>query len=208
MIPASMSAAPRHRLFRQAALDRLSVSEALDTLMTVTGPRSWIALAAIGLLLAAALAWAIGGRLRVDVAADGRCVRQGADPLEAVLFAGARDARQLAVGATALVLPEIYDQAEYGSMTGTVASVGAAVASRDEIRAVLGEQMPAAPGPLVAVRVRLTPAPGTPSGVRWSSSSGPDTAIPSGIACTANVVVAERRPITLVVPALQRVFGS
>lgn len=284
-----MPSDPHHRLFRQAALERLTAPEALDTVMTVTGPRSWIALAAVGLLLAAGLTWGIGGRLRVEVAADGACVRgrpvhivapadgrivallvaehatvaQGqpvarvqsaspsggapvvndvpspqagriaavevrdgdhvdagralfnlelADPLEAVVFVDARAARQVAVAAPALVLPAIYDRAEYGYINGAVAAVGTVPASRDAMRAALGDERLAerlaAGGPVVAVRVRLTPAPGNPSTVRWSSSSGPETSIPSGIACTATVIVAERRPITLVVPALQRVFGS
>jgi pyruvate/2-oxoglutarate dehydrogenase complex dihydrolipoamide acyltransferase (E2) component len=279
---------PRHRLFRQAALERLAAPEALDTVMAVTGPRSWIALAAVGLLLAAALTWGIGGRLRVEVTADGACVRgrpihivapavgqivellvtehatvtrgqpvarvQSAspsgggtvvsdvpspydgriaavearvgdhvepgralfnlelgDPLEAVIFVDARAARQVAVAAPALVLPGIYDRAEYGYINGAVTAVGAIPASRDAMRAALGDERLAerlaAGGPVVAVRVRLTPA-ANPSGVRWSSSSGPETAMPSGIPCTASVIVAERRPITLVVPALQRAFGS
>lgn len=272
------------RLFRKAALERLTAPEALDSVMTVTGSRSWIALAAVGLLLAGVFAWGIGGRLRVEVTADGVCVRgrpvhivapadgqivallvaehapvtrgqpvarvqsggalvsevpspydgriaavearvgdrvgpgrplfnlELADPLEAVVFVDARAVRQIAVATPALVLPAIYDRAEYGFINGTVAAVGTVPASRDAMRAALGDERLAdrlaAGGPMVAVHVRLTPAPANPSGVRWSSSSGPETAIPSGIACTAGVVVAERRPITLVVPALQRVFGS
>ena len=279
----------RSRLFRQAALERLAAPEALDTVMTVTGPRSWIALAAVGLLLAAGLTWGIGGRLRVEVTADGACVRgrpvhivaraageivellvtEGAqvargqavarvrsaapsgtgaivsdvtsphdgrvaavearvgdqvepgralfnlelgDPLEAVVFVNARAARQITVAAPALVLPDIYDRAEYGSINGAVSAVGAIPASRDAIRAALGDDRLAdrlaAGGPVMAVRVRLTPAPANRSGVRWSSSSGPETPVPSGIPCTASVIVAERRPITLVLPALQRAFGS
>ena len=97
-------------------------------------------------------------------------------------------------------------------MTGAVAAVGGGLVSRDAMRAALDDdrlrRSARRRGPEVAVRVRLTPAPANPSGVRWSSSPGPEAAIPSGIPCTASVIVAERRPISLVVPALQRVFGS
>jgi multidrug resistance efflux pump len=284
-----MPSDPRSRLFRQAALERLAAPEALDSVMTVTGPRSWLALAAVGLLLAAALTWGIGGRLRVEVAADGACVRgrpvrivapadgqviellvtelapiargqpvarvqspspsgggpvvtevvspfdgriaaievrtgdhvepgralfnlELGDPLEAVVFVDARAARQVTVAAPALVLPGIYDRSEYGAINGAVTAVGAMPASRDAMRAALGDDRLAdrlaAGGSVVAVRVRLTPAPANRSGVRWSSSSGPEAPVPSGIPCTATVIVAERRPITLVVPALQRAFGS
>lgn len=50
-------------LFRQVAFNRLSSPEQLDTLLQVTTPRGWIALAGVGILLASALGWSIGGRL-------------------------------------------------------------------------------------------------------------------------------------------------
>jgi multidrug resistance efflux pump len=272
-------------LFRQAALDRLSAPEELDTAMTVTSPRSWLALAAAGLMFAAVLAWGFGGRLRVEVNADGTCVRgnpahilppasgqitellvrEGAvvtrgqtvariqsaspsgggvvtsdvlspsdgrvtaiearvgdlavpgralyslelgDPLEAVVFVHAREARQVTAGAPALVLPAVYDGAEYGYITGEVAAIGQVPASRDAMRAVLDDDRIvdriSAAGPVVAVRVRLAAEAANASGLHWTSSRGPATALPSGLPCTARVTVAERRPISLVVPALQR----
>jgi hypothetical protein len=200
----------QRRLFRQAALDRLSSPEELEGVMTVAPARSWIALAAVGLLLAAALTWSLAGRLRVEATADGACGRLG-DPMEAIAFVRAREARQLAVGAQALVLPGIYDRAEYGYINGAVTAIGA-VASRDEMRAVLDDDRLvdrlAAGGPVVAVRVRLSPDPATATGVRWTASSGPAGTMVSGVPCAARLTVAERRPITLVVPALQRIFGE
>jgi HlyD family secretion protein len=176
--------------------------------MTVAPPRSWIALAAIGLLFAGVLAWGIGGRLRVEVTAGGVCA--GA-PLEAIVYLRARDARQVRAGAPALVLPEVYDAAEYGYIQGTVAAMDAALASRDSMRATLGDdriaERLAASGPVVALRVRLSPDPNSASGVRWSSSTGPQS-VPSGIPCTATITVAERRPVTIVIPALGRIFGE
>ena len=135
-----------------------------------------------------------------------------ADPISALPPGAVQALHVFAVAAPALVLPAIYDRAEFGYVNGAVAAVGTVPASRDAMRAALGDERLAerlaAGGPVVAVRVRLTAAPANPSGVRWSSSAGPETPIPSGIPCTATVIVAARRPITLVVPALQRVFGS
>ncbi len=276
------------RIFRQKALDRLVSPDTLDTVMTVTQPRNWLALGAVALLLAAVIVWGVAGRLRVEVAADGTCVRgrpvhiiapvagqivellvhdnmhvergqpvarvrvgpldniidvvdvpsteagriaavearlgelvvpgrplfdlELADPLEAIVFVNAREAREVGVGAPALVLPAIYDRAEYGYIRGAVASVGTVPASRDALRATLDDERLAdrlaASGQLIAVHVRLTPDPATPSGVRWSSSPGPAAGVPSGLTCSASLLVAERRPITLVVPVLQRVFGG
>ncbi|NLI14434.1 MAG: HlyD family efflux transporter periplasmic adaptor subunit, partial [Peptococcaceae bacterium] len=49
----------------------------LDTLMTVTTPRGWLALAAIGFLLAAAIIWGTLGSLSVHVAGQGIILRPG-----------------------------------------------------------------------------------------------------------------------------------
>lgn len=50
-------------IFREVAVNRLSSPEELDNLLQVTSPRGWIALAGIGLLVATAVVWSIGGRI-------------------------------------------------------------------------------------------------------------------------------------------------
>jgi hypothetical protein len=45
--------------FRQAAVERVNNLEQLDGLLTVTTPRSWIALSAIAVLIAVALGWSV-----------------------------------------------------------------------------------------------------------------------------------------------------
>jgi hypothetical protein len=65
------------QIFRKEALERLSSPEQLDQLMQVTGPRGWIALAAVGLLLLAVLAWGLFGTIPVTVEGQGFLVRAG-----------------------------------------------------------------------------------------------------------------------------------
>lgn len=50
-------------LFRQVAVNRLSSPEELDNLLQVTSPRGWLALAGIGVLIATAVVWSVGGRI-------------------------------------------------------------------------------------------------------------------------------------------------
>ncbi|TEB13181.1 NHLP bacteriocin system secretion protein [Pelotomaculum propionicicum] len=64
-------------LYRKKALDHLETPGQLDTLMTVTTPRGWLALAAIGFLLAAAIIWGTLGSLSVHVAGQGIILRPG-----------------------------------------------------------------------------------------------------------------------------------
>lgn len=54
-------------LFRQDAMERLSSPEQLDTLMRVVNPRRWIALAAIGAILAGGVVWGFTGRLESTI---------------------------------------------------------------------------------------------------------------------------------------------
>jgi len=60
------------RLFRKAALDRLSSPEQLDTMVQVVTLRSWIALAPFLGLVALALLWAIFGSIPTKV--TGKCL--------------------------------------------------------------------------------------------------------------------------------------
>lgn len=60
-----------NQLFRQTALERLSTPDQLDRLVTLTSPRSWIAVATIALLLLAVIAWGFLGRSPTLVHAQG-----------------------------------------------------------------------------------------------------------------------------------------
>ncbi|MDB4949666.1 MAG: hypothetical protein JWM27_2315 [Gemmatimonadetes bacterium] len=64
-------------VFRKVSLDRLSSPEQLDQVMQVTNPRGWIALAALGLLLATGVAWGFLGTLSEKVSGRGILVKSG-----------------------------------------------------------------------------------------------------------------------------------
>ena len=65
------------RIFRQAALDKLSSPEQLDELVTIAETRGWIAAAGLGLVLVVFLAWGFFGTVSTEVEADGILVRRG-----------------------------------------------------------------------------------------------------------------------------------
>ena len=64
-------------LFRQAALERLSSPERLDSLMKVAAPRAWAALAGLAVVVAAALVWGVLGNAPDIVEGSGILERQG-----------------------------------------------------------------------------------------------------------------------------------
>lgn len=79
-----MSPSPSARLFRKAALDRLSSPEELDRLVTLTQPRGWVALGVAGLLLALAVLWGIIGTIPTRVSGHGILVNSGGRVFDAV----------------------------------------------------------------------------------------------------------------------------
>lgn len=65
------------RVFRQASLDRLASPEQLDTLLRVTRPRGWIALAALGFLVGSAAVWGFEGSIPSRVGGQGILLKSG-----------------------------------------------------------------------------------------------------------------------------------
>ena len=83
------------KIYRQEALDRLSSPDQFDQLMPLTSPRGWIALTAAGLLLVAALLWAIFGTITVTVDGEGAFTRPGG--VRTVTATGVGRVRDIAV---------------------------------------------------------------------------------------------------------------
>ncbi len=64
-------------LFRKAALEKLSTPDQLDRLVVITGPRSWLALAASALVIVTALIWGVFGSISYKVSGRGMLIKTG-----------------------------------------------------------------------------------------------------------------------------------
>lgn len=64
-------------VFRKVSLQRLASPEQLDQLMRVTDARGWVALAALGLMLATVIGWGFAGRIPEQVHGVGMLVKSG-----------------------------------------------------------------------------------------------------------------------------------
>ncbi|MBP2297350.1 NHLP bacteriocin system secretion protein [Azospirillum picis] len=82
-----MTVSPSERLFRKAALDRLSSPEELDRVVALTSPRGWLALAALLALLAVAVVWSVVGTIPTRVTGSGLLVGSGGRVFDAVATA-------------------------------------------------------------------------------------------------------------------------
>jgi len=109
-------------------------------------------------------------------------------------------------GNPVLVSPTTVERSIYGAIKGQVRAVALLPSDRSDLLARFGndalvKEMLAA-GPPLAVKVRLTKAPHTPTGFAWTSSAGPEIKLTPGTMAAATVVVRRVRPISLLVPVM------
>ncbi len=65
-----------NRLFREEALKKIASPEQLDSMITMTSPKSWLLLIAVGVLLIFLICWGILGRIPTTVNAKGILIRE------------------------------------------------------------------------------------------------------------------------------------
>jgi HlyD family secretion protein len=78
------------RIFRAAAIERLSSPEQLDQLVRITRPFDWAAAFAIGLALTAVVVWSLVGRIATQTPGDGILIIGGGQVVDAVSAAAGR----------------------------------------------------------------------------------------------------------------------
>ncbi len=131
-------------------------------------------------------------------------------PLQGLLFVS-NDGKRITPGMEARVSPATVQQEEFGFMVGRVQTVSAQPMTLAGMTRTLGNdllvQQLAARGASFLVEVTLQRDSSTASGFRWSTRQGPPAQVGSGTSIAVSVVVARRRPITLLLPFLRATFG-
>jgi len=134
-----------------------------------------------------------------------------AEELVAMLFVPAEAGKKIEPGMEARIYPSTVRREEYGYMEGRVTWVAEFPSTtRGMLRLLANESVVdelMSRGPLLRIDVELHEDPATPSGYRWSSSTGPDLRITSGTLAAGSVIVRESRPIELVIPKLRENLG-
>ena len=181
------------RLFRKSALERLTSPERLDTLMQVTQPRGWFAFSIILIMLIVFGVWAFAAKIDETVAAEGELLHRDGE-LYTVVYVLAGDAQAIEPGMEAQVTLVTISAQEYGYLTGTVASIDSQPTS-DALASDIFSHDAA-----YAITIELALDLETPTGYVWSIGEGPDVTLRSGVGVTANVILGEKRPISLAFP--------
>lgn len=138
-------------------------------------------------------------------------VELGRSDLVATVYVSSFDGKKIAPGSYVQLSPAEVKQEEYGTMVGRARRVSRFPTTAAEMMYHLQNEslvkLFSSEGAPFAVEVELLRDASTPSGFRWSSGKGPAVTITSGTVCTARIVVAERRPIDLVIPYLRANLG-
>jgi HlyD family secretion protein len=157
----------------------------------------------------------------VEVKADpGQVVRTGAtvvvievanQSLVMYAFVPAWGGKKVKQGMKVEVTPAMVQREEFGYMVGTVRLVSPFPLSEEGLLLLIPDRrtvdLLTSQGSTFALEVEIESDPATPSGYRWSTGRGPNLAMESGTFCQARVITREQPPITLVLPALRRLFG-
>lgn len=133
------------------------------------------------------------------------------DKLDGVFFAEPQQGKRIRTGMMVNVAPSIVERDRYGTIVGRVVWVSEEPQSESAVVRQVGNETLArsliGSEPPIAFGVALERDPVTPSGLRWTSGTGPEAPIPSGTIATADVAVKEEPPLVLIVPALRHIFG-
>lgn len=134
------------------------------------------------------------------------------EELVAVLFVPASEGKQVQPGMAVRVSPSNVQREEHGFIQGEVQWVAEYPSTARGMLRLLGNQELVerllTQGPPIQVNVALVPDPSTPTGYRWSSSTGPDLEITSGTPADGRIILEEDRPISLLLPKVRSALGS
>ena len=182
-------------------MNKAFTAEELDKTMQVTRPTGWLALLAMGVIIAAGFAWGIAGKLSVKVVADGVILDDGNGGQQAVLFIPLAKQKSVRPGMKVQMAPAGLSPQQHGYLLGTVRNTGqypltsqnmTEILKNDGLEAVFKRD-----GLVVLVNVELQRTAAS-TGYAWTG--GGNAPVSSGTLVQAGIIVDEKRPIELLLP--------
>lgn len=130
--------------------------------------------------------------------------------MNAIFFVSAMEGKLIDQGFSANVSPSSVKKEEFGFIKAKIDTVDTFPASRKEVMNILNNDELTSlflkNGPTIVVYASLE-KDSTFSGLKWSSSKGPDVHISSGTMCNVQVTVKKQPPISLVIPFFKQSLG-
>ncbi|MEH1840692.1 MAG: NHLP bacteriocin system secretion protein [Nostoc sp.] len=133
--------------------------------------------------------------------------------LVSVMYFPVSDGKKIQPGMAIQITPQTVKRERYGGIVGNVTSLSkfpitkeaaaSEVGNSEVVESLVSEKQEA----VIQVLSNLELDSSTPSGYKWSSSTGPQLKISSGTTTVARVKVEERAPITYIFPILRSLSG-
>ena len=127
-----------------------------------------------------------------------------------MIYLAPQDGKRVKKDMSALVVPTTVKKEEYGGIQGRVTYVSPFPVTPQSMQAILqNEELVenfSKDGAPIAVRIRLARDSNTFSGLKWSSSKGPEQEITPGTLMRGRITVREQSRFSLVIPALKKVI--
>ncbi|BAU12367.1 secretion protein HlyD family protein [Leptolyngbya sp. NIES-3755] len=131
--------------------------------------------------------------------------------LMSVAYLPVSEGKKIRQGMELQVTPSTVKRERFGGIVAKVASVSAFPVTKESAANVIGGaellQSLTEKGPQIQVLAELQPDSTTQSGLRWSSSKGPEEQITSGSTTSVRVTIDEQAPITFIFPILRSWSG-
>jgi HlyD family secretion protein len=131
--------------------------------------------------------------------------------IEAIVFVDAATGKRITPDREAQISPSTVKREEYGFMVGKVQSVSDFPVTSERFNSIIANQSLfqdlIGQSSKLEMRTMLQADGGTPSGFKWSSSTGPPFKVSSGTRVTVSVVVEQMRPISKVLPFVRKTLG-
>ena len=136
--------------------------------------------------------------------------RPGSTRLVAAIFVPAKDGKKVRLGMPALIDPTSVRRDVFGSVRGTVIKTSDVAVSPEQMRHTLRNddlvRKLTAEGPRFLMVVELERDPATISGLRWTTSEGPDAQITAGTLLEGQIHTERPSLLGLLIPALKELL--
>ncbi|KTC93265.1 NHLP bacteriocin system secretion protein [Legionella cincinnatiensis] len=127
--------------------------------------------------------------------------------LEVIAFFNADVGKKIVVGMQSKVFPKHVNVLEYGGIVGKVTFVSELPITPEGLESILENQKMAdvfeQNGPVFKVKIELDHSPDTPTGYRWTTSSGPKEKLSIGTVTKVEIVVKKEHPLSIILPILK-----
>ena len=139
-------------------------------------------------------------------------LRQVEDANYVICYVPISSGKKIEPGMTVNIYPSTVDRQEYGHINATVYSVSEYIATDSEMFDNVGDEALVSifrqNGPVVQVVCVMKEDSSTVSGYEWSSNKGADVSLTAGTVVTADIITAEKRPITLLIPFIKETLEN